>query len=92
MAKYLFIFRDSTESKAPPSPEELQELQQAWQLLTQNNGRNGVDRRGDVDLFSMFSGKLAVQESLQLDALVPPGLRGEEPPKAQSDKMGYLRL
>src|SRR5262249_59723103 len=30
MAKYLFIFRDSTESHAQPSPEEMQALQQAW--------------------------------------------------------------
>jgi len=30
MAKFLFIFRDSTESRPQPSPEELQALQQAW--------------------------------------------------------------
>jgi hypothetical protein len=30
MAKYLFIFRESTESRAQPSPEETQSLQQAW--------------------------------------------------------------
>jgi hypothetical protein len=30
MAKFLFIFRDSTESRAQPSPEEMQSLQTAW--------------------------------------------------------------
>ena len=30
MAKFLFIFRESTESRAQPSPEELQDLQAAW--------------------------------------------------------------
>ena len=30
MAKFLFIFRDSTASRAQPSPEELQALQEAW--------------------------------------------------------------
>src|SRR5262245_542591 len=30
MAKFLFIFRDSTAPKSQPSPEELQALQTAW--------------------------------------------------------------
>lgn len=30
MAKFLFIYRDSTESRAKPSPEEMQALQAAW--------------------------------------------------------------
>ena len=30
MAKFLFIFRESTVSRAQPSPEELQALQVAW--------------------------------------------------------------
>ena len=30
MAKFLFIYRESTESRAKPSPEEMQALQQAW--------------------------------------------------------------
>jgi len=30
MAKYLFIFRDSTEKGPKPSPEEMQALQAAW--------------------------------------------------------------
>ena len=30
MAKFLFIFRESTVSRAQPSPEELQALQAAW--------------------------------------------------------------
>ena len=30
MPKYLLLFRDSTENRAKPSPEEMQALQQAW--------------------------------------------------------------
>jgi hypothetical protein len=30
MAKFLLIFRESTESRAKPSPEEMQALQAAW--------------------------------------------------------------
>ena len=30
MAKFLFIYRESTESRAQPSPEEMQALQAAW--------------------------------------------------------------
>jgi hypothetical protein len=30
MAKYLFIFRESTERRSKPSPEEMQALQTAW--------------------------------------------------------------
>src|SRR5262245_20019332 len=30
MAKYLFIFRQSTEKRDKPSPEEMQALQGAW--------------------------------------------------------------
>ncbi len=30
MAKFLFIYRESTESRAQPSPEEMQALQTAW--------------------------------------------------------------
>ena len=30
MAKFLFIYRESTESRARPSPEEMQALQAAW--------------------------------------------------------------
>jgi hypothetical protein len=30
MAKFLFIYRESTESRAKPSPEEMQALQSAW--------------------------------------------------------------
>ena len=37
------------------------------QLLTRSTGQ---DRRQDVNLFGMFSGALAVQESLQLDTMV----------------------
>ena len=30
MAKFLFIYRESTESRPKPSPEEMQALQAAW--------------------------------------------------------------
>ena len=30
MAKFLFIYRESTESRPKPSPEEMQALQTAW--------------------------------------------------------------
>jgi hypothetical protein len=30
MPKFLLIYRDSTESRAKPSPEEMQALQKAW--------------------------------------------------------------
>ena len=30
MAKFLFIYRESTEHRAKPSPEEMQALQTAW--------------------------------------------------------------
>ncbi|ODU01415.1 MAG: hypothetical protein ABS79_01710 [Planctomycetes bacterium SCN 63-9] len=30
MAKFLFIYRESTESRPRPSPEEMQSLQAAW--------------------------------------------------------------
>lgn len=30
MAKFLFIYRESTESRAKPSPDEMQALQAAW--------------------------------------------------------------
>lgn len=63
------------------------ELQRAWQQLAQINGRNRFDRQQGVDLFSMFSGKLAIQESLQLDALIPRNLRGEEEKVDRSAKM-----
>jgi hypothetical protein len=42
-------------------------------------------RRGQVDLFSIFSGQLAVQESLQLDALAPEQ-EGSEQPVAASGR------
>jgi hypothetical protein len=38
MAKFLFIFRDSTVSRAKPSPEEMQALQQAWYAWMQKYG------------------------------------------------------
>jgi len=38
-------------------------------LIGRANGRRGNERVNDVDLFSLFTGALAVQESLQLDAM-----------------------
>ena len=35
MAKFLFIYRESTEKRAKPSPEEMQALQTAWQTWMQ---------------------------------------------------------
>jgi hypothetical protein len=37
-----------------------------WRVIRPN-------RRGDIDLFNIFTGALAVQESLQLDTMRPPG-------------------
>ena len=38
MAKFLFIYRESTVSRAQPSPEELQALQAAWYTWMQKFG------------------------------------------------------
>ena len=38
MPKFLFIFRESTESSAKPSPEEMQALAAAWQTWMQQFG------------------------------------------------------
>ena len=35
MAKFLFIYRESTESRAKPSPEEMQASAEAWQSWMQ---------------------------------------------------------
>jgi hypothetical protein len=35
MAKFLFIYREATESRAKPSPEEMQALAVAWQAWMQ---------------------------------------------------------
>ena len=35
MAKFLFIYRESTESRAQPSPEEMQALAAAWDAWMQ---------------------------------------------------------
>ena len=35
MAKFLFIYRESTESRAEPNPEEMQALAAAWQTWMQ---------------------------------------------------------
>ena len=51
MAKFLFIYRESTESRAKPSPEEMQALQQAWYAWMQKYssaivGGDGLKRTG----------------------------------------------
>ncbi|MFO0975817.1 MAG: DUF1559 domain-containing protein [Planctomycetaceae bacterium] len=40
-------------------------------LQERTRRQESFDRNAEVDLFSLFSGSLAVQESLQLDAMVP---------------------
>jgi hypothetical protein len=46
MAKFLFIFRQSTESRAKPSPEEMQALQAAWYTWMQKFGASIVGGDG----------------------------------------------
>ena len=51
MAKFLFLFRESTESHAKPSPEEMQALQAAWYAWMQKFGSaivggDGLKRTG----------------------------------------------
>lgn len=53
MAKYLYIFRESTESRDQASPEELQALQEAWYAWMQKYGSaivggDGLLRTGRV--------------------------------------------
>jgi hypothetical protein len=53
MAKFLFIFRESTEKRAQPSPEEMQALQAAWYTWMQKFssaivGGDGLLRTGRV--------------------------------------------
>ena len=58
-----------------------------WLVNRNNGGTIGNGRANDVDLFSLFTGALAVQESLQLDAMrggrpgrpVPPGQKAPDP-------------
>ena len=52
MAKFLFIYRESTESRAKPSPEEMQASQAAWGAWMQKfssaivPGGDGLKRTG----------------------------------------------
>ena len=52
MAKFLFIFRESTESRVKPSPEEMQALAAAWHAWMQEfssaivPGGDGLKRTG----------------------------------------------
>ena len=53
MAKYLLIYRESTESRAKPSPEEMQALQAAWYTWMQKFSSaivtgDGLKRTGRV--------------------------------------------
>src|SRR5690242_20271169 len=54
MAKFLFIYRESTERRAKPSPEEMQALQQAWYAWMQKfsasivPGGDGLKHSGRV--------------------------------------------
>ena len=54
MAKFLFIYRESTERRAKPSPEEMQALQGAWYAWMQKfssailPGGDGLKRTGRV--------------------------------------------
>ena len=54
MPKFLFLFRDSTETRAQPSPEEMQALQAAWYTWMQKfssaivPGGDGVKHTGRV--------------------------------------------
>ena len=54
MAKFLLIFRESTESRAKPSPEEMQALQAAWYTWMQKfssaivPGGDGLKHSGRV--------------------------------------------
>ena len=53
MAKFLFIYRESTASRAKPSPEEMQALAVAWQTWMQKFssaivGGDGLKRTGRV--------------------------------------------
>jgi hypothetical protein len=52
MAKFLFIYRESTETRPKPSPEEMQALQAAWYTWMQKfssailPGGDGLKRSG----------------------------------------------
>ena len=54
MAKFLFIYRESKESRAKPSPEEMQALQTAWYTWMQKYssaivpGGDGLKHSGRV--------------------------------------------
>jgi hypothetical protein len=54
MAKFLFIYRESKENRAKPSPEEMQALQQAWYAWMQKYssaivpGGDGLKHSGRV--------------------------------------------
>jgi hypothetical protein len=54
MAKFLFIYRESTESRVKPSPEEMQALQAAWYTWMQKfssaivPGGDGLKQTGRV--------------------------------------------
>jgi hypothetical protein len=47
LAKFLFIYRESTESRCQPSPEEMQALQAAWYTWMQKFSSAFVPGGGD---------------------------------------------
>src|SRR6266851_1388482 len=51
-----------------------------------NRWEESMGRRGRVDLFSIFTGALAVQESLQLDTMRGGGRRGRMPAEMMKGK------
>lgn len=58
-----------------------------WQQMPRRN--RWSDRREQVNLFTLFSGQLAVQESLQLDAMAPQPI---EPGPQDRQRQGPLPL
>ncbi len=58
--------------------------QQVDMIRGNNNGNQREGRRNDVDLFSIFTGALAVQESLQLDTM-RGGARRPQPSIPRAD-------
>ena len=62
-----------------------------WRRMPRQN--RWSQRREQVNLFSLFSGQLAVQESLQLDAMAPPPDEpGQQMPRGAIVRQGPLPL
>jgi hypothetical protein len=76
-----FLAAERMSARFPGSPvlrararATAQKAGEAWRLSSPGNARRGPQR---VDLYSAFSGALAIQESLQLDQVLNPGKREE---------------